>query len=132
VAGIVALLAACSPTVSKPPVVGHVFTLVLENESFDRSFGPGSRAPYLANTLARQGALLTQYYGIGHNSLDNYIAMISGQAPNASTEADCGTYTNFTPATPAADGQVTGNGCVYPASVSTVANQLTAAGLRWK
>ncbi len=27
------------------------------------------------------GALLTQYYGTGHVSLDNYISMISGQAP---------------------------------------------------
>jgi hypothetical protein len=78
--------------VRKPPVVGHVFTLVLENESFDRSFGPGSKAPYLAGTLVRQGALLTQYYGIGHASLDNYIAMISGQAPNVATQRDCAIF----------------------------------------
>lgn len=66
----------------------HVFIIVLENKSFDDTFGPHSAAPYL-NCLAEQrGKLLSQYYGIGHWSLDNYIAMISGQAPNAITQAE--------------------------------------------
>jgi phosphatidylinositol-3-phosphatase len=30
------------------------------------------------------------------------------------------------------DGQAVGQGCVYPASVPTVADQLTAKGLTWK
>lgn len=32
----------------------------------------------------------------------------------------------------AADGQAVGHGCVYPAAVKTLANQLMAAGLTWK
>jgi phosphatidylinositol-3-phosphatase len=133
-AAIVALAGACSPAVSKAPVVGHVFTIVLENESFDRSFGPGSKAPYLANTLARQGALLTQYYGIGHNSLDNYIAMISGQAPNEATQRDCTIFSEFSLTQPALDahGQALGTGCVYPAMVKTIADQLEASGRTWR
>lgn len=58
---------------------GHVFIIVLENAGFDVTFGPHSKAPYLSKTLTSQGVLLAQYYGTGHASLDNYIAMISGR-----------------------------------------------------
>src|SRR5947207_1671924 len=76
--------------------IGHVFVLILENEDFANSFGPGSPAPYLAQTLPPKGAMVQNYYGIGHNSLDNYIAMISGQSPNLLTQLDCPTFADFT------------------------------------
>src|SRR5262249_59710151 len=60
--------------VAAPPPIRHVFVIVLENKSFDATFGPGSTAPYLSQTLTQQGQLLRQYYAIGHASLDNYIA----------------------------------------------------------
>jgi hypothetical protein len=41
-------------------------------------------------------------------------------------------FTDVLPGLPAPDGQVTGQGCVYPASVKTVADQLEARGLAWK
>src|SRR3954452_6254023 len=110
----------------------HVFVIVLENEDADTTFGPASPTPYLAQTLTAQGAFVPGYYGIGHNSLDNYIAMVSGQAPNIDTQADCPVFTDFLPGTPASDGQVVGQGCVYPASVQTVADQLEARRLSWK
>lgn len=69
--------AAC-PAAALPPV-GHVFVLVLENEGYDKTFGAKTEAPYLATELAAKGALLTRYFGTGHASLGNYIAMISGQ-----------------------------------------------------
>ena len=72
-----------------------MFVIVLENEGFDTTFGPNSKAPYLSQTLTRQGVLLTQYYGTGHASLDNYIAMISGQAATPQTRNDCLTYADF-------------------------------------
>ena len=34
------------------------------------------------------GALLENYYAIGHASADNYIAQVSGQAPDLGTQAD--------------------------------------------
>jgi hypothetical protein len=76
--------------------------------------------------------LLSNYYGIGHNSLDNYIAMVSGQAPNPITQADCGTYIDFAATGTGKYGQAIGQGCVYPASVSTIANQLEDRQLTWK
>ena len=85
--------------------------------------------------MRKEGELLQNYYAIGHASLDNYIAQVSGQAPTADTGADCSdsgfAFANVTPGTPAPDtvadpGQVTGQGCVYPASVQTIASQLDA------
>ncbi len=109
-----------------------MFVIVLENLSFRTTFGPGSAARYLADTMTAAGALLRQYYGIGHNSLDNYIAMVSGIAPSRETQADCPRYEEFRQTGTAADGQPIGSGCIYPAHVATVANQLEARRLTWK
>lgn len=132
-AGPAGIPAASAPLPGLPPV-RHVFILVLENQSFGTTFGKNSPAPYLANNLTSKGALLTNYYGIGHWSLDNYLALISGQAPNSETQADCPTVTNFRLRQPklAANGQALGTGCVYPPIVKTVADQLEAAQLSWR
>ena len=104
------------------PPVKHVFVIVLENKGYNETFGFQSASPYLSQTLPSMGALLSSYYGIGHESLDNYIAMISGQGANLITQADCPVFVNVT----------LGLGCVYPPSVTTIADQLTSAGLTWK
>ncbi|HEY2275981.1 MAG TPA: alkaline phosphatase family protein [Steroidobacteraceae bacterium] len=116
------------------PPIRHVFVLVLENMTYSHTFAADSDAPYLAKTLPAQGALLTQYYAIGHASLDNYVAMISGQAPNHETQLDCPTFSEFRLSAPAlnADGQALGAGCVYPPIVKTLPDQLEAAGLTWR
>ncbi|MBX6421286.1 MAG: phosphoesterase [Nevskia sp.] len=113
--------------------VGHVFVIVLENKDYDTTFGNGSPAPYLAQTLPAQGALLQNYYGIGHESLDNYIAMVSGQGPNLQTQSDCQIYTDFIGTGPLVPPQqAVGTGCVYPTTVASLPDQLEKAGLSWK
>lgn len=116
------------------PPIRHVFLIVLENKSFEAAFGPASPAPYLARSLPARGALLTQYYATGHWSLDNYIAMVSGQAPNPATQGDCPQPIEFQPTGPGLDahGQVLGVGCVYPAIVKTLPDQLEPEGFTWK
>jgi hypothetical protein len=110
---------------------GHVFIIILENEGSRTTFGPDSPAVYLKG-LARQGAMLSNYYATGHFSLDNYIAMISGQSANPVTQADCQDYLDFVESGPAENGQAIGAGCIYPRSIATIANQLAAKGLSWK
>ena len=131
---------ACIPTGASAqtrPKPQHVFIIVLENEGYDVTFGANSPALYL-NALARSGALLKNYYGIGHNSLDNYIAMVSGQAPNPATQADCEDFVDFKSSKPNpespldGDGQAVGAGCVYPPSVRTIVDQMESAHLTWK
>jgi hypothetical protein len=107
---------------------------MLENQAYGKTFGEHTAAPYLARTLVAQGALLSRYYGIGHASLGNYIALVSGQAPNDATQLDCPTFADFMPTAAGLDGhgQLPGWGCVYPKTVPTLADQLEAAGLSWK
>ena len=54
----------------------------------------------------------TYYYAVGHESNDNYISMISGQAPSAQNQADCQFYDDLEPGTIGSYGQAEGTGCV--------------------
>jgi phosphatidylinositol-3-phosphatase len=121
------------PRPSYVPKIGHVFVINIENKGYDQTFGDGSAAPYLAGKLRRKGVLLNSYYATAHNSLPNYLAQISGQAPNTITQADCQTYSAFTVTGSDQDpGQKVGTGCVYPADVDTLPRQLTRNGLTWR
>jgi phosphatidylinositol-3-phosphatase len=116
-----------------PPPIKHVFLIILENESVTTSFGASSPAPYLAHTLTSEGAFLSNYYAVGHASLDNYIAMVSGQDPNPLTSSDCQTFADFPmPQSIDSAGQENGEGCVYPANVPSLMSQLDHAGLTWR
>src|SRR5438445_5529957 len=106
-----ALASGTSTASSALPAVRHVFVINLENKGFKETFGPTSVAPYLARTLTSQGVLLSQYFGIGHESNDNYIAQISGQAPNLATQTDCQFFINFVQIAVLPPGQALGLGC---------------------
>ncbi len=112
--------------------IRHVYIIVLENKSFRDSFGASTQDPYLQKSLPAMGALLTEYYGTGHASLDNYIALISGQASAPATEADCMVFADFHLKGLTSDGQAIGDGCVYPSNIMTLPNQLKGAGFTWK
>jgi phosphatidylinositol-3-phosphatase len=144
--GACAAVGAATTSAAKPPVSAattsraavagrpHVFLIVLENESYSNTYLHNPN-PYLGKRLQRQGTLLTQYHAIGHFSLDNYLAMMSGQAPNADTSTDCQKYANFNATTAAAtinsSGQAVGTGCVFPRNVKTLANQLSDHHISW-
>ncbi len=106
-----------TPAGATPPPVGHVFTIVLENHSWERVMGATgqAQAPYL-HSLESQGILLNQMYGVDHASLTNYIALTSGNASNADTRADCIVHY-----------------CPYPSGQdNNIGDQLEAASLSWK
>ena len=129
------LFAAVGIAATEPPAapaIAHVFLIVLENKSFSNTFGSSRQDPYLQGTLPQQGALLTQYYGTGHSSLDNYIAMISGQSSTRETETDCEEFSDFAFKRLDPDGQAVGSGCVYPSQIKTLTDQLESAGLTWR
>ena len=113
--------------------------MVLENETSTSTFGDPTADPYLAQTLPKAGAYLPNYYGTGHESNDNYVSMVSGQAPNPQNQGDCQVYSEFVGSGPTLsgtgsplDGQAVGSGCVFPSSVPTIANQLTSEHFTWK
>jgi hypothetical protein len=120
--------------------IRHVIVIDLENESIGTTFGASSPAAYLNQTLLPQGEFLRGYYATGHVSADNYLAQVSGQAPNLVTNSDCvtsitslsGSFNDVTPGTPdpnqaAYPGQVDGQGCVFPRSVQTIGSQVDRA-----
>jgi hypothetical protein len=131
--GVTGATAGAASSTAKLPPIKHVFVINLENKSFDETWGADSAAPYLSQTLKGQGAFLEQYYGVAHVSLGNYIAEISGQGPSKATQLDCiASYSDFVATGKGADGQVLGDGCVYPKSVGSLPTQLAAKKLTWK
>jgi Phosphoesterase family len=134
----------------QPGKVKHVWLIVLENKAFDATFTGLNDNTYLWQTLPHQGALLKNYYGTGHSSLDNYLSLASGQAPQPDDQDDCPAYTQFSGPVDLLGsvrnnpdyGQVVSaagpnaapgdNGCVYPKAVPTLFNQLDAAHVSWK
>jgi phosphatidylinositol-3-phosphatase len=120
------------PELEELPEVKHLFLIMLGENGYEETFGKTSPAPYLSKKLPRQGELLTNYYAVAGSDLANQVALVSGQGPTPETTANCPSYADVAPATPLADGQVEGNGCVYPAEVESVATQLAAAKLKWK
>ena len=116
----------------------------MENKSYDATFTGLNNNTYLWKTLPSQGTLLTNYYGTGHYSQDNYTALVSGQAPLYDQQIDSPTYKDAAGAVitdkadpnygqfKAAGDPYTLQGSVYPSSVQTIFNQLTAANVSWK
>lgn len=90
--------AQCVISSTGTPVGGikHVWLIILENKSYDETFSGLNQNSYLWETLPQQGALLTNYYGTGHFSMDNYISLVSGQAPSYAVQDDCSTTANMT------------------------------------
>jgi len=143
------VLAACGSTTPQPrpgagtastvaggyqgvSAVRHVWVIELENQGYAQTFGTPAADPYLARTLPRMGALLENYYAIGHSSAANYVAQVSGQAPDLGTQADCPVWTPMPGHIVVGPyRQVLGEGCAYPAAVPTLGNQLSAVGLGW-
>jgi hypothetical protein len=140
----------------QPGQVKHVWTIMLENKSYDATFTGLNQNSYLWKTLPSQGVLLQDYYGTGHFSQDNYESAVSGQSPSYDLQEDCDksnfdlgsnatiitTHTgtqfgqtdnygqvvaNATSNSP--DGQ---NGCTFPSQVPTLFNQFDAANVTWK
>ncbi len=124
--------AGASPTAvatnaSGTPLLQHVFLLILENQAEDNTFGSLMPVPYLSATVAGQGAFVPNYYGTSHNSLGNYISLFSGQSVTTLNQEDCPVYTQILASTLAAYNQISGTGCVYPATVTTLEDQLAGA-----
>ncbi len=138
----------------KPGQIKHVWLIILENKSYDATFTGLNQNSYLWKTLPAQGVLLKNYYGTGHSSQDNYLSLVSGQAPQEDVQSDCsvenydfGSNKSIIGSGPN-KGQVASlanaaqksganapngtNGCTFPTDAPTLFNQLDAAGKSWK
>lgn len=117
----------------KPSKVGHVFVITLDGAPEATTFSTGSPMPYLAGDLRPKGTLLPGFAPLDAAELPNQIALVSGQPPNGATQAECATYRDFpASATAGDDGILRADGCLYPNTTMTIADQVTSAGRSWK
>lgn len=118
---------------TQPTRIRHVFLIVLAGHGFDQTFGAGSPATYLNGTLRPKGALLSGYQTLGRADLPDELAALGGQPPNASTRAGCPVYGEIPQSvTPDRAGIVSADGCVFPNTVTTLADQLDASRRSWR
>lgn len=88
----------------------HILVVMEENDGYALTLGrcgSGSPDPYLCS-LAADYASATNWYGVEHPSLPNYLDIISGS-----------------------DQGCTGDGCLGPFSASNLGAQLTTAAIPW-
>src|SRR5262252_7557867 len=95
--------ASASATPTPAPPASHVFVIVMENRSYDQALA----GPYTAQ-LARLYGVATNYHGVSHPSLPNYLAITSGSTWGI---ADDG---------------------YHPLPLTGLGEQLTSAGISWR
>jgi phosphatidylinositol-3-phosphatase len=61
------------------PPLKHVFVIMMENTSYDDLLSPSNTNTAFIQQLAANNGLATNYFGVTHVSLPNYIAATSGQ-----------------------------------------------------
>ena len=122
----------------------HVFVIMMENHGYDQVMGNTADAPYI-NSLAQRYNTATNYHGVTHPSMPNYLAAISGSTQGVWDDCKAGADVTcapeeFVPGTsdPGAAGLLT------PAQVSSasatphmfsgknIVDQLEGKGLSWK
>src|ERR1700722_10162969 len=115
-----------------PGSIQHVWLIILENKSYDETFTGLNNNSYLWQTLPSEGVLLQNYHGTGHSSMDNYIALASGQAPVEDTQEDCSDVntqlgSNSTIVTASADESAGGTGTIGGATPNWNYGQILSA-----
>src|SRR5580704_17696683 len=91
-----------------PPSRPHVLVIMLENRGYAATLGNCSADPYLCS-LASQFVSATSWYGLGHPSLPNYLAISSGSTPGC-----------------------TSDGCATGITAPDLGGQWSAAGIPWR
>ncbi len=122
----------------------HIFYIMEENHAYNQIIGNRQDAPFI-NKLAAHNRLATDFHGVTHPSLPNYLAAISGDfqgifddcaagasircAPEefVSTSGDGTSATSLTPAEAA-----TASSAPHLFRGKNIVDQLEAKGLSWK
>ncbi len=118
----------CRDVDSGIPRFEHVFLFLMENTSSSTLLDSGN-TPFLHGLIA-DGAYATNYHGVEHPSLPNYIALLSGQIqPNGPTDCDCEPEG---PECGALNCNTLLSACGCPQTQEQFVDQLDAAGISWR
>jgi phospholipase C len=80
--------AGASGTAAPFPRMNHVFVIMMENTSYSDLLSPSNPYTRYIQFLARHDGLATNYFGVTHTSLPNYIAATSGQTWGSNNDDD--------------------------------------------
>jgi hypothetical protein len=67
------------------PHYSHIVVVIEENKPYSRIIGNTAQAPYI-NSLATQGAVFTQSFGVTYPSQPNYLALFAGSTFGVTTD----------------------------------------------
>ncbi|WP_226761756.1 alkaline phosphatase family protein, partial [Arthrobacter sp. SO3] len=122
----------------------HVFVIMMENHGYDQVIGNTADAPYI-NTLAQRYNTATNYHGVTHPSMPNYLATISGSSQGVWDDCKAGADVKCAPeefvpgsGDPGATGLLTpaqvasASSTAHMFSGKTIVDQLENKGLSWK
>jgi hypothetical protein len=128
----------------RTPSLDHVFLIMMENHAYSQVIG-NADAPFI-NQWAQSANLATNYFGVGHPSLTNYLEIVGGSNFGITND----NYPNWHSATPSPtlNDPIAGTGtdADTPANIApfnidipaapyvgeTIADQLVAANKSWK
>lgn len=122
----------------------HVFVIMMENHGYSQIIGNTADAPF-TNQLAKVASTATNYYGVTHPSLPNYLAAISGDFQGIWDDCKAGASVfcapeEFVPGS----GDATDGNYLTPAQIASasatphlfggqnIVDQLEARGLTWR
>jgi hypothetical protein len=109
--------------------IKHVWLIVLSDQGYAKTWGDPAAQSYLTGDLRSQGTVVENYYSVAQGELANMNALVSGQGPTWQITQNCPNYNDITPGTiDAATKQVQGDGCVFPAAVTTLPDAVVATG----
>ena len=84
-AGTVSSSSRSGPSLGVPPLK-HVFVIMMENTSYDDLLSSSNPNTTFIQQLAANNGLATNYFGVTHVSLPNYIATTSGQTWDSNSD----------------------------------------------
>lgn len=133
-----------TPTPVPTPALRHIFFIMMENHATNEIIGNTADAPYI-NQLANQYGVATNYFGVTHPSLPNYLATISGDFQGVWDDCKAGQDVTCAPEEFIPDsGDATAGMLLTPAQVTAatsvphwfsgqnLVDQLEAHHLTWK
>jgi hypothetical protein len=141
----IAMASAGAPAMAAAPK--HIFLIMMENHSTEDIFGNKADAPYINQLIGEPGVTYaTQYFGVTHPSLPNYLALFSGSTQGIWDDCKAGADVTCKPeefvpdsSDPATAGQlltdIQESEAAHKAHLfkgKTLVDQLEAAGLSWK
>jgi hypothetical protein len=138
----------CAATLSGPAEAQapkHIFLIMMENHATEQIFGNTADAPYINDLIKQPGVVhATQYFGVTHPSLPNYLALFSGSTQGIFDDCKAGADVTCKPAefVPAGDDATSGQlmteaqekeaaNAAHLFKGQTLVDQLEAKGHSW-